>query len=108
MVMGYGSLKTTGSWILQPSEISFLGRMTGFYHTDEMLLFAASLYDFMSYFVLSWLIRLTVKFFSISSYLEPSVGTQLWISTLKLWYTLFWNFQNKLHLTDFQQLRKGG
>ncbi|MEQ2269933.1 hypothetical protein XENORESO_012457 [Xenotaenia resolanae] len=27
---------------------------------------------------------------------------------IKLWYGLFWNFQNKLHLTDFQQLRKGG
>ncbi|MEQ2289458.1 hypothetical protein AMECASPLE_033185 [Ameca splendens] len=34
---------------------------------------------------------------------DPAMET-----TLKLRYTLFWNFQNKLHLTDFQQLRKGG
>ncbi|MEQ2282329.1 hypothetical protein AMECASPLE_039443 [Ameca splendens] len=28
-------------------------------------------------------------------------------TTSKLRYKLFWNFQNKLHLTNFQQLRKG-
>ncbi|MED6250278.1 hypothetical protein ATANTOWER_028420 [Ataeniobius toweri] len=41
-----------------------------------------------------------------------SLGGRCWDPAMdfniKLRYRLFWNFQNKLHLTDFQQLREVG
>ncbi|MEQ2289748.1 hypothetical protein AMECASPLE_036425 [Ameca splendens] len=38
---------------------------------------------------------------------ELVLGPQPWLPH-EMWYKLFWNFQNKLHLTYFQHLEKGG